>query len=169
MNRPSTEPITHNNLQVVNNRAHDEEPCNSDYTAGKLNKSKYCDVERKTEVCEILIPGRKEFLINGLIQGTPLTWKIDTGARKTFIKEETFYSIPVDNRPVLEQVKSNFLSADGRKLKLLGTAKMILTLKDIDIEFRVFVGGVTHDLLGEDFIVKFKCNWNYELCAFSLA
>lgn len=169
MNRPSTEPITHNNLQVVNNRAHDEEPCNSDYTAGKLNESKYCDVERKTEVCEILIPGRKEFLINGLIQGTPLTWKIDTGARKTFITEETFYSIPVDNRPVLEQVKSKFLSADGRKLKILGTAKMILTLKDIDIEFRVFVGGVTHDLLGEDFIVKFKCNWNYELCALSLA
>lgn len=34
---------------------------------GKFNESKYCDVERKIEVCEILILGRKEFLINGLI------------------------------------------------------------------------------------------------------
>lgn len=65
-------------------------------------------------------------------------------------------------------MKSKFLLVDGCKLKILGIVKMIFILKDIDIEFCVFVGGVIYDLLGEDFIVKFKCNWNYEFCVLSL-
>ena len=34
------------------------------------------------------------FFVDGLIQCTALTWKVDTGAKKTFITEEVFYEIP---------------------------------------------------------------------------
>ena len=116
----------------------------------------------------IIVPGKKGFLVDGLIQGTPITWKVDTGARKTFITEESYYNITPDSRSVLERVRSRFEAADGRELPLLGTAKMLLTFENVNIEFRVFVGSVTHDLLGEDFYSKFKCNWNHDISALSI-
>lgn len=36
---------------------------------------------------------------------------------------------------------------------------MTLTLGNVDIEQRIFVGGVKKNLLGEDFYVKYKCVW----------
>ena len=102
------------------------------------------------------------FFVDGLIQCTALTWKVDTGAKKTFITEEVFYEIPPENRPVLEPARRKFATASGHSLNILGTAYMTLNFDDFEVDFRVFVGGVTQNLLGEDFYTKFKCNWDHE-------
>ena len=38
---------------------------------------------------------------------------------------------------------------------------MILTFGNLDVYFRVFVGGVKCNLLGQDFMEKFECQWDY--------
>lgn len=39
---------------------------------------------------------------------------------------------------------------------------MTLTLGNVDIEQRIFVGGVKKNLLGEDFYVKYKSVWEHD-------
>lgn len=48
-------------------------------------------------------------IVKGLIQGTPLVWKIDTGAINTFITEDAYYSILLQDRPVLERARKQLL------------------------------------------------------------
>lgn len=90
-----------------------------------------------------------------------MIWKVDTGARRSFITEETYYNIIPENRPVLGRVRKTFLSADGQEINTIGTAKMILSLGNVDIEQRIFVGGEKKNLVGEDFYVKYKCVWEH--------
>ena len=45
---------------------------------------------------------------------------------------------------------------------------MILTFEDMNIYFRVFVGGVQCNLLGQDFTTKFQGQWNYDNNSLSL-
>ena len=97
-----------------------------------------------------------------MIQGTPITWKVDTGAKNTFITEELFNEIPPENRPVLEPARKKFENASGHDLNVLGTAYMTLNFDAFETDLRVFVGGVSTNLLGEDFYSKFKCNWDHE-------
>lgn len=93
------------------------------------------------------------------MKGTPLIWKLDTDAVNLFITEDTYYNILPEVRPVLEKkVHKKFHSANGNELNILGTAKMILSSGDLYILFRVFVGGVKCNLLGQDFMRKFQYN-----------
>lgn len=39
------------------------------------------------------VKGETGMLIHGQILGSPITWKIDTGAKRTFITEESYYNI----------------------------------------------------------------------------
>lgn len=130
-------------------------------TSVSMNRSCTENVSPSTESLEVRIPGKSGFQIEGLIQGTKVIWKVDTGAR-SFITEETYYNIIPENRPVLERVRTKFLSADGQEINTIGTAKMTLTLGNVDIEHRIFVGGVKKNLLGEDFYVKYKCVWEHD-------
>ena len=84
--------------------------------------------------CEIKINAtrnRTGFLVDGLVQCTPITWKCDTGARKTFITEEQFYKIPPENRPVLEPARIQFANASGQNMQILGKAYMTLNFKTL--------------------------------------
>ena len=47
--------------------------------------------------------------VSGQVCGMPISWKVDTGAKKTFISLKAYKSIPYRNRPVLRQ-QSNSLS-----------------------------------------------------------
>ena len=109
----------------------------------------------------VVVKGKPGMKFDGLIEGTPLEWKIDSGAVNTFITKEVYYSILPHQRPVLEPARKQFETADGSYLKLLGTARMILTLGDVDVCFRVFVGGVKCNLLGQDFMLRYECQWDY--------
>lgn len=73
--------------------------------------------------------GESDIRVKGLIKETAVEWKIDTGTTNTFISEEVYLSILPQNRPVLEQVRKQFATADGRLLNVIGTAIMILTFK----------------------------------------
>ena len=110
----------------------------------------------------VTVDGKPGMIVNGLVQGTPLEWKIDTGAINTFITEDVYYSILPRERPVLERARKKFETADGTTLNVVGTAKMMLTLGSISVYFRVFVGGVKSNLLGQDFMTKFECQWKYQ-------
>lgn len=103
-------------------------------TSVSMNPSCTENVSPCTESLEVRIPGKSGFQIEGLIQGTKVIWKVDTGARRSFITEETYYNIIPENRPVLERVRTKFLSADGQEINTTGTAKMTLTLGNLDIE-----------------------------------
>lgn len=109
----------------------------------------------------IEIRGKPGMRLDGLVEGTSLEWKFDTGAMNTFITEEVYWNILPEHRPVLERAKKQFNTADGRKLKVTGTAKMLLSFQGFQVIFRVFVADVKCNLLGQDFITKFQCQWNY--------
>lgn len=108
-----------------------------------------------TQFCVVVV-GESDMRVKGLVEGTAVEWKIDTGAANTFISKEVYLSILPQNRPVLEQVRKQFETADGRPLNVIGTANMILTFGKKDIYFRVFVGGVKCNLLGKDFMMKIE-------------
>ena len=114
-----------------------------------------------SKVSELKVKGKRGMRVNGLVEGTPLEWKIDTGAVNTFITEDVYYSIIPEHRPVLERAIRKFETADGSELKLLGTARMLLTFGDVNVYFRVYIGGVKSNLLGQDFMTKYKCQWEY--------
>lgn len=111
-------------------------------TSVSMNRSCTENVSPSTESLEMRIPGESGFQIEGLIQGTKVILKVDTGARRSFITEETYNNIIPENKPVLERVRTQFLSADRQEINTIGTAKMTLTLGNVDIEQRLFVGGV---------------------------
>lgn len=102
------------------------------------------------------------FYVVGLIQGTSVTWKVDTGAKNTFITEDIFNEIPPENQPVLEPARKKFVTASGQDLYVLGTAHMTLTFDDFETDLRVFVGRVSQNLLGADFYSHFRCNLDHE-------
>lgn len=60
----------------------------------------------------VIVKGKPGMIVKGLIQGTPLVWKIDTGAIDTFITEDVYYSILPQERPVLEHARKQFQTAD---------------------------------------------------------
>ena len=66
----------------------------------------------------------------------------------------------------MQPVKIIYTAADDREIKCLGEAVMTLTFGNVDFEFLVTVGGVRFNLLGEDFISKFRCNWDHDDCTF---
>lgn len=92
--------------------------------------------------------------VKGRIEGTPIEWKIDTGAKRTFVSKETFASIL--EKPTLGRVR------DGRTLDCAGEVTMVLIFGDDAFEHPVIVGDVKHNLLGEDFIERFRCGWNHD-------
>lgn len=65
-----------------------------------------------------------------VVEGTSLVWKLDTDAVNACIKEDAYFNIFPEVRSVLEHVHMKFHSADENELKILGTAKMILSFGD---------------------------------------
>lgn len=61
----------------------------------------------------VIVKGKPGMIVKCLIQGTPLVWKIDTGAINTFITEDVYFSILLQERPVLERARKQFQTADG--------------------------------------------------------
>ena len=55
-----------------------------------------------------------------------------------------------------------YLTADGSKVKCLGKAMMKITSGETVYGTMVIVGAVNNNLLGEDFITKFHCNWCFD-------
>jgi hypothetical protein len=99
-------------------------------------------------------------VIQGQVEGTPVNWKIATGARSTFITSETFDLI-ID-KPILRPVDSNYIAANGQKVKCLGKAVMSLKFGNTVFEHEVTVGGFRNNLIGEDCITAYRCVWDHD-------
>ncbi|CAG2185648.1 unnamed protein product [Mytilus edulis] len=80
------------------------------------------------------VKGSSRMMIDGMIEGSAITWKVDTGSRRTFITEQSYYS----------------------------TAVMNISFGEFCAAFPIYVGGVKINLLGEDFISKYRCQWNFD-------
>ncbi|KAH3769810.1 hypothetical protein DPMN_171087 [Dreissena polymorpha] len=93
--------------------------------------------------------------VSGKVCNQQINWKIDTGARRKFITSDTFKSIRYRNRPGLKTTRCKFKAANGNEVICDGEALVVLNFQDTEIFFPVIVGGVTENLLGEDFIEKF--------------
>ncbi|CAG2214814.1 Beta-1,4-galactosyltransferase 4,Beta-1,4-N-acetylgalactosaminyltransferase bre-4,Beta-1,4-galactosyltransferase 2,Beta-1,4-galactosyltransferase 5,Beta-1,4-galactosyltransferase 1,Beta-1,4-galactosyltransferase 3,Beta-1,4-galactosyltransferase 6 [Mytilus edulis] len=118
------------------------------------------------------VKGSSRMMIDGMIEGSAITWKVDTGSRRTFITEQSYYSIMPECRPVLSRIDTQFETADGSTLNILGTAVMNISFGEFCAAFPIYVGGVKINLLGEDFISKYRCQWNFDsgsldICGFT--
>ena len=113
---------------------------------------------------DVRVKGVGCMLIRGQIEGALVIWKIDTGAKSTFISKNT-YDMMVD-KPALHPVSGNYVAANGQKLDCLGKAKMILTFHNQVFEHEVVVGGVSCNLIGEDFISTYRCVWDHDEASF---
>ena len=90
-------------------------------------------------------------MVQGRIEEVLADWKIDTGAKSSFITKETFDLI-VD-KPVLRPVVNNYVTANGQRLQCIGQASVTENVFEHDI----IVGGVKCNLIGEDFTTMHRC------------
>ena len=86
------------------------------------------------------IPFTGGMKVDGFIEGVPIQKKIDTGARNTFISEETFESLLKTS--ILASDTTTYLTADGSKVKCLGKAMMKITFSETVYETMVLSGAV---------------------------
>ena len=93
--------------------------------------------------------------MSGKVYCQSLVWKIDTGAKKTFITARIFNSIQHRFIPGLRPMKNKFLAANWNIVDCDGETTVLLNFAGQDIYFPVVVGGVTENLLGEDIIEQF--------------
>ena len=100
-------------------------------------------------------------MISGSLYGNHINWKVDSGARNTFITLDSYNKIPKKHRPELKPTKHKFSTANGQEIKCKGEGLMALELEGKELFFVVLVGDVTSNLLGEDFIRHFKCNFDF--------
>ena len=100
--------------------------------------------------------------VSGQVCGVPISWKVDTGAKKTFISLKAYKSIPYRNRPGLKPTKQQFVTANGGVLQCEGEVLAEMRFGELEVISPVIVGGVTQCLLGEDFIRHFKCNFAHD-------
>ena len=74
---------------------------------------------------------------------------------------DTYDKIPRRLRPELKPTKHKFCTASGQEIKRKGEELMTLELGGKELYFIVMVGDVTSNLLGEDFIRHFECNFDF--------
>lgn len=67
-------------------------------------------------------------IVLGQIEGVPVEWKIDTGARSTFITKKTCGMLL--DRPALVSVDSNYITVNGERLECFGRALIHITFGD---------------------------------------
>ena len=121
-------------------------------------------VTTSSPVPQVKVKSMASMMIQGQVEGTPVDWKIDTGARSTFITSETFDLI-ID-KPILRPVDSNYIAANGQKVKCLGKAVMSITFGNTVFEHEITVGGIRNNLIGEDFITAYRCVWDHDESCF---
>lgn len=77
-------------------------------------------------------------IVQGKIEGVLAYFKIDTGAKSTFITKDTYEKM-VD-KPVLRPVSNTYVAANGQKLECLGKAIMNVMFADKVFEHELLWG-----------------------------
>lgn len=66
------------------------------------------------------------------------------------------------DKPVLQPVLNYYVTANGQQLECLGKATMSIAFEDISFEHEVIVWRVKSNLIGENFIVKYRVVWDHD-------
>ena len=77
-------------------------------------KNQHRPIQNKFENT-IRLPFDAGMLISGSLYDTPVTWKVDTGARNTFIAFDTYDKIPSKFKPDLKPTSTNFALLMARR------------------------------------------------------
>ena len=71
-----------------------------------------------------------------------MTFTIDTGATKSFISERIYYSVPISQRPILNQT-NGLTDATGQPLPQFGAAVFRISLApDLQFESDVIIANI---------------------------
>ena len=93
------------------------------------------ETEKRPETCaydnSVRVKFRSGMRISGTVRGLPVTWKVDTGARNTFITSETYKKISYSFRPGLKTSKKTFVAANGNKVKSDGETTVLFGFGDL--------------------------------------
>ena len=92
------------------------------------------------------------------IMGSSVNCLIDTGATRSILHPQKYYSISADKRPLIEPLGKTILLANGEKINPLGQVKLSLETQ-VGTFYQDFVVVETKEplILGNDFFSSYQC------------
>ena len=99
--------------------------------------------------------------VNGIVNGTPVRFFVDTGANITIIQTQLWEAMsrsPASTPSKLEHVLNTMKLADGRSSSFLGRGKMTIGLGDPQLVHTIWVAEIEPEgFLGLDFLRQYDC------------
>ncbi|KAK3085966.1 hypothetical protein FSP39_011423 [Pinctada imbricata] len=103
--------------------------------------------------------GKHTLYVNTIIEKSILAMLLDTGSSVTIIKKEVHDLWPEENRPVLEPVRMNLITATGESASFLGKTTVNIKIGEKVCMHDVLLADIQSDgILGMDFLSKYECD-----------
>lgn len=101
--------------------------------------------------------------INININDVTLTGLLDSGASRSCLDSSYMHKLDIDEQAIDKSFKRLLLSADGRRLKVLGNIDLAVAIYGIvtDFNFTIVEGLLQGLILGNDFLQKFRCKIDF--------
>ena len=87
----------------------------------------------KTSEDKVAVKLSSNMKVSGQVCGVPISWKVDTGAKKTFISLMAYKRIPYRNRPGLKPTKQQFVAANGGVLQCEGEVLAEMRFGELEV------------------------------------